>query len=259
MEQHRLQKKQDGDSEDDGAIESSDEEDDEDDEDEEDDDDDEGEWEDSHSDDGKTSHEPVFKRIDSRPNLTSRRSVLTQGLNEKDRAAGLINAATQNAMTARRSRNASHNGPSMPGSPESPKENDEDSGMMMQRSKGTKPLPIIPTTSNTYAMAHSPRTTRRNMLSTELTQSLRQNLLWERQQKNTTVNAFLKRQAQSAANLQKLDQSAPPVTNANVTVTGSTRPSAAYMPKENGEKVTKNNNSWNHYFDTPWEYHAKGW
>ncbi|KAI5286481.1 hypothetical protein KEM54_006756 [Ascosphaera aggregata] len=33
------------------------------------------------------------------------------------------------------------------------------------------------------AMAHSPRTTRRNMLASELTESLRHHLLWERQQK----------------------------------------------------------------------------
>ncbi|KAI5298376.1 hypothetical protein KEM55_003463 [Ascosphaera atra] len=32
-------------------------------------------------------------------------------------------------------------------------------------------------------MAHSPRTTRRNMLASELTESLRRHLLWERQQK----------------------------------------------------------------------------
>lgn len=262
VEQHRLQKQkqQRNDNEDEGAIESSDEEDDDDavgsatDEEEE---DDEEEWEDSHSEDGKEHHrEHIFKRIDSRPNLTSRRSVLTQGLTESDRASGLANAASKLAPITRKSRGASLNGPSMPGSPE---ENEEDSGMMMQRSKGAKPLPIIPTTSNTYAMAHSPRTTRRNMLSTELTQSLRQNLLWERQQKNTTVNAFIKRQAQSMANLQKLNQPPQPLPNTNGLVNGG-RPSVPFMSKEPvADNVTKNNGSWNHYFDNPWEYHAKGW
>jgi hypothetical protein len=37
-------------------------------------------------------------------------------------------------------------------------------------------------------MAHSPRTTRRNMLATELTESLRRHLLWERQQKSATAS-----------------------------------------------------------------------
>ncbi|OLL24236.1 hypothetical protein NEOLI_003810 [Neolecta irregularis DAH-3] len=39
----------------------------------------------------------------------------------------------------------------------------------------------------------SPRTTRRNMLATELSESLRRNLLWERQQKTMTSAAVLKR------------------------------------------------------------------
>ena len=80
----------------------------------------------------------------------------------------------------------------------SPDQNDE--GMMMRPSG--RPIAVPPPSNEqVYAMAHSPRTTRRHMLSTELTESLRKNLLWERQQKNTTVNAFLKRQAASMANL----------------------------------------------------------
>jgi len=75
------------------------------------------------------------------------------------------------------------------------------------------------------------------MLSTELTESLRKNLLWERQQKSQTVNAFLKRSrnAQSMANLQ-----------------GAVKPSAK-QPEH------RSNNSWNQEFDNPWEYNSKGW
>ncbi len=50
-----------------------------------------------------------------------------------------------------------------------------------------------------------PRTTRRNMLSTELTESLRRHLLWERSQKSSTANAVLKRRHTShdVANLRQ--------------------------------------------------------
>ncbi|KAL0929431.1 uncharacterized protein CTRU02_215597 [Colletotrichum truncatum] len=53
--------------------------------------------------------------------------------------------------------------------------------------------------------ALSPRTTRRNMLATELTQSLRRKLLWERQQKSSTANAVLRRRHTShdVANLKQ--------------------------------------------------------
>merc|ERR1711977_251152 len=107
----------------------------------------------------------------------------------------------------------------------------------------SNPKPIIMTTSNTHPPqqpALSPRTTRRNMLSTELTESLRKNLLWERQQKSQTVNAFLKRNrnAQSMANLQGAVKQPP------------------LAPKQ---PEHRSNNSWNQEFDNPWEFNAKGW
>jgi hypothetical protein len=42
------------------------------------------------------------------------------------------------------------------------------------------------------SVAHSTRTIRRVILATELSESDRQNLLWERQRKDLTVNARLK-------------------------------------------------------------------
>lgn len=245
VEQRRSDK---GNEDDEGAIESSDEEDEEDDiigsaieeeDDEDEDEDEEGEWEDSNSDDGKAVEDKsVFKRIDSRPNLVSRRSILTQGLTEGDRAKGLLSAASKSQPAINRGRTTSLNGPSMPCSPD---ENEEDTGMMMQAPRSSKPLPIIPATSSAYAVAHSPRTTRRHMLSTELTESLRKNLLWERQQKNTDRN-FKNRQARSMANLQQAAIDAEKVTGAPT------------LPPPN---AALKNFSYN--FDNPWEYNAKGW
>ncbi|EHY58203.1 hypothetical protein HRR83_004937 [Exophiala dermatitidis] len=191
------------------------------------------EWEDSNSDDGRAAPEPnLFRRVESRPDLVSRRSMLTLALNK---GQGAMNYAYSQPVLHRPGV-TSPKGKSAAGSPE------EDDGMMMQTSK-RPPIAISPPKASAKAVAHSPRTTRRNMLATELTESLRKNLLWERQQKSQTANAFLKRSrnAQSMANLQRHANSAA-------------GPSQPPPPQE-----TSKNNSWNHYFDNPWEYHAKGW
>ncbi|TKA69841.1 hypothetical protein B0A55_06736, partial [Friedmanniomyces simplex] len=59
-------------------------------------------------------------------------------------------------------------------------------------------------------LALSPRTTRRNMLSTELTESLRKNLLWERQHKSTGNLAAMQRR-HTAQDMTKLKQHPEPV------------------------------------------------
>ena len=223
---------------DEGAIESSDEEDDTDEVVEsaiEEEDEDDPDWEDSNSDDGKPVHENhLFRRVESRPDLVSQRSMLTLALNKGQGRLG--HAFSQPAL--RQSRASSPQGGSLAASPE-----DDDDGMVMQ-TRRRAPIAIPPPKPSTRSVAHSPRTTRRNMLSTELTESLRKNLLWERQQKSQAANAFLKRSrnAQSMANLQA--HTAPPI-----------GPAQPPLP----ETETSKNNSWNHYFDNPWEYHAKGW
>lgn len=203
------------------------------------DEDDDSSWEDSDNEEPPSSVEekPMFQRVDSRPNLTSRRSLLTTALTQGDRAEALQRAAmaAQSSPNLRRSRRSSPNGPSVPGSPE------EESGLTMrgperapdvQRSK-----PIIVTTSNTHPPAHSPRTTRRNMLSTELPESLRRHLLWERQPRGGTANAIFRR-SHTTQNMGTLQNQAG----------------------DRGDHDTSRNNSWNNYFDYgPSEYHATGW
>ncbi len=222
--------------EDEGAIESEDEDIDESAIDEE----DSSDWEDSPTESGRSSvaeEKPVFKRVDSRANLVSRKSLLTRGLHEPQRAAALAEAAMKSSSALRRSRTSSPNGPSVPAS----LTNNDGQGVSKPDADITRSKPIICTTSNTHLPAHSPRTTRRNMLATELTESLRRHLLWERQQKSTTANAVFKRRHTAhneMANLQEFPG-----------------PKVAQPLKE-----ASKNNSWNHYFDYgPWEYHTKGW
>jgi len=90
-----------------------------------------------------------------------------------------------------------------------------------------------------HQAALSPKTTRRQMLATELTASLRRHLLWERQQKNQTASAVLKRRHTShdVANLKQY-------------------PEKIHM----GAEEKDNHGSWNQYFGTGLgEYHSKGW
>ncbi|KAI9645102.1 hypothetical protein NHQ30_005836 [Ciborinia camelliae] len=210
-----------------------------------DDDDDSSDWEDSVEDSGNASIDDrtFFQRVDSRPHLASRRSLITTMLHQNDRAQALATEASRSTPALRRSRNSSPNGPSLAASPES-----DESPLMMKglRSIAEVPRgaqPIMRTTPNTSAhhQALSPRTTRRNMLATELTVSLRQNLLWERRQKSSVneAAAALKRRhtAHDVANLKQY-------------------PERVYMDKDDQAL----NSSWNQYFSHGLgEYHSKGW
>ena len=205
-------------------------------------DDDEDAWEDSDTEDGRTAaleDKHLFQRVDSRANLTSRRSLLTTMMHEKDRKQELASVAGMRSPSLlRRSRTTSPNGPSLATSP------DDDAEMVKVAGRPIpQPKPIIMTTSNLHAPPYSPRTTRRNMLTTELTESLRKHILWERQQKNVTANAALKRRHTShdVKNLRQYPK-------------GKQR-----EPLLEREETSKTN-SWNHYFDNGLqEYHQKGW
>jgi hypothetical protein len=216
-----------------------------------DDDDDSSDWEDSAEDSGNASidDKTFFQRVDSRPNLTTRRSLITTMLHQNDRANALAAAASRSTPALQRSRTGSPNGPSLVASVES-----DDGSMLMMKKSGLKPIaevprsgsgpqPIVQPTSNPgyhQQLALSPRTTRRNMLATELTVSLRQHLLWERQQKSQTANAVLKRRhtAHDVANLKQY-------------------PEKVHMGTDKEDGM---NASWNQYFNNGLgEYHSKGW
>lgn len=207
------------------------------------DDDDEDQWEDSDSDSAPASvHEqqPMFQRVDSRPNLTSRRSLLTSLMHEGDRAAAIQNAASRSTPALRRSRTTSPNGPSLATSPE------EDEPLEIRGTQIPLAKLTILTTSNNHQPALSPRTTRRNMLSTELSESLRKHLLWERQQKNVTNNAAAALKRRHTSNDVKNLKHYP----------GEGKAMASGLPslRENTQ-----NNSWSVFEHGLQEYHQTGW
>ncbi|CAI4219952.1 unnamed protein product [Parascedosporium putredinis] len=218
-----------------------------------DDDEDDSDWEDSDEASGKSSidDKTYFKRVDSSAQLVSRRSLITLGLEATERQRRLGNPASQSTSALHRPRGALA-GQQVAGSP-----NDSDESSLMMKRGGrvsqlsqlkpinenprTGPQPIMaPPTQNHFPAALSPRTTRRHMLATELTPSLRRNLLWERQQKSSTANAVLKRRHTShdVANLKQY-------------------PERAYTTKAEDA----NSSSWNQYFSKEAfnGYHSKGW
>lgn len=225
--------------EDEGVFESSDEEDDSAIESEEEDDDDDEDWEDDDPESNEnTINTPLFQRVDSKPNLASHKSLLTTLMNEGDRAAAFEKMASRSTPALRRARSSKGSPPI--GIPAEDDEATADASIPMLGPHMTMAKPIIMTTSNGHhQMALSPRTTRRNMLSTEMTESLRKHVLWERQQKKATANAVLKRR-HTAHNLTNLTE---------------------YPGQEDGQpskEAGSQNNSWD-FGRGVGEYHQVGW
>jgi hypothetical protein len=152
--------------------------------------DDEDEWEDEPDPSAQVDNGELFKRVDSSSNLVSRRSLITTMMHEKDRAAALQNAASRSTPAIRR-RTSSHNGP-LGSSPS----NDH---IPLSRAR---PINVtLPNPTEGGQLPPSPRTNRRNMLSTELTGSLRKHLLWERQNRNPASKALKNRNYRSEIKL----------------------------------------------------------
>lgn len=89
----------------------------------------------------------------------------------------------------------------------------------------------------------------------ELTGSLRQNLLWERQQKNATTNAVARR-AQSAVNLPALRRAMTTGDVQGLNQNTQQAPIRAVFNQNNNI----NPSSYQDYFtDNASEYHTRGW
>ncbi|KUL90950.1 hypothetical protein ZTR_00821 [Talaromyces verruculosus] len=206
-------------------------------------DEDEEDWEDSVTESGQSSvdDKELFQRVDSRPNLVSRPSLLTMMMHQPAK----MGLPTRSTPALQRSRVTPPNGPSTGASP------DDGESLTMKGRDVPRSKPIIVKPTAQGSGAHSPRTTRRNMLATELTESLRRHLLWERQQKNTTATAVFKRR-HTTHDMANLKEYPGPK---GAAVAGGQRGTT-----DGSAKDTSKNSSWNNYNDYgPWEYHVKGW
>lgn len=225
--------------------------------------DDDSDWEDSVTESGRSSldEKELFQRVDSRPNLVSRPSLLTMMMHQP-----------QHTMVPGRSRNH-NNSRSTPAlqrsrltSPnrQSSEDDDDENNLTMKGPEVPRSKPIVVKSVPAHSIAHSPRTTRRNMLATELTESLRRHLIWERQQKAPpAATAFQRRHtAHDMANLHDFPRPSSEAQQQTQTEQQQTQPNRAIAPavQQLKDKETSKNNSWNHYFEYgPWEYHVKGW
>ena len=202
---------------------------------EEDDEDEDEDWEDDVSESGENTvtDKPLFQRVDSKPKLVSRRSLLTSLMSEGDRQAAFADMASRSTPALKRSRTSTTNGFSNMTSPK------QDASLHIRGGLMTPSKPIPRTKSSIYQFSLSPKTTRRNMLANEMTESLRKDVLWERAQKKSTANAVLKRR-HTAHNVTDLK----------------------HYPGEDGHTSTEEsrNNSWNYYYSHGLgEYHVAGW
>ncbi|KAG6214975.1 hypothetical protein E4U50_008073 [Claviceps purpurea] len=215
--------------------------------------DDSSDWEDSVEESGKSSvdDKQLFQRVESKVNLTSKPSLISLMFAQDERTRSMMGG---HSLSSHRSTPAhwrprvAHSNSSGPGF--SPSVSGEPS--LVTRGSALKPISEIPrssaqpiTTSTAtapipFSGALSPRTTRRNMLATELTESLRRHLLWERRQKTMTANASLRRR-HTSQDVHHLRQ----------------YPDKPFMKP--GEEVEAR--SLNHDLDrqTRNGYHAKGW
>ena len=129
---------------------------------------------------------PLFHRLELKPDSVCRTSLLTTLLNKPDRAAAFTNMASRSAPVLYRSSISTLHGPSVGISPK------EDPSVTILGLHIIPPNPIVMNKSH-LQMALSPRTVRKNMLHSEMTESLRKSLLWERVEKRSTASAVSRR------------------------------------------------------------------
>ena len=135
----------------------------------------------------RSNKEEMFQRVTSKPNP---RSLLTTLIRENGPATALQNTASRSAPAIHRHRTPNGSSP-------------------RKNALQGFPQPSIMTASNTHSPVPSLRSTRINMISKELTGSLRKGLLRERETQSSTFNA-VKRRHTTIKNLQNY-----PIENGN--------------------------------------------
>ncbi|KAL9119552.1 MAG: hypothetical protein Q9187_003897 [Circinaria calcarea] len=151
------------------------------------DDDNDNDWEDSEDPTADISeNQPLsFQRVDSKLTLVSRRPMITTLIDQPDRAMAVQASKSRSVLPQpRNSSSISSVGSSL----------EDESTLEMNERNNPRSKPIVMTSSNTHQYALSPRTFGHEMVTSELTESLRKCLIWQRSQMNATANAVLRRQ-----------------------------------------------------------------
>ncbi|KAK7433806.1 hypothetical protein Landi51_13788 [Colletotrichum acutatum] len=155
----------------------------------------------------------VFQRVEINDKAISHCSLISMMIVEQNNRGGVGNIASRSTSVIPWSRD-SHPAPSTL----AVSLNDSDDAPLMMkrgnRSQSLKPVTEVPrsarrsiskTASRNFQDVLIPRTTRRNLVKTELPEPVRRNVSWERQQKSATTNPVLKRRHAShdVANLKQ--------------------------------------------------------
>lgn len=177
-------------------------------------------WDDSNSSDDEITQEQQFQQVKNLPSLVSRHSMLSRGLQEIQAGHNYTSSPVL-APTSRPS--------SAPGNPAVRSPRQESLNLLWSGGQAAMGRPHNATSESSPI---STRTTRLNMLSRELPEWLRRNLLEEKQSKSRTVNAVLKREWTRSTTNSGLGSSHPRVDK-------STDPAC--------------------FCDDSWDYHSRGW
>ena len=146
---------------------------------------DEEDWDNLPDESASIDVEQRFQRIDSKLELVTHQSLLTELLHRAQHADTPAHPASQSTSVGQRSGTASTNDSLTSNSFES-ESSDCPGGPDIGRAQ-----PILMTASTIHSPVLSPRSSRREMLASEMTESLRSAILWERRQQNDITTETL--------------------------------------------------------------------
>lgn len=204
-------------------------------------------WEDEPSEEEEGSMtQPLFQKVSSTTHLLSASSCLTHGLisNDGGKSSGnTVSPLSASAVVSNKT-TSSDGSSSFAASPKvNGKDRDQRSIMLRPRVLDRDAQNPPAKTQAAYSMAYSPRTVKREMLSTELTDELRRQLQRERRQISTPCKPFLARNAKYGDDMQGAVQQA------------SMRSPPLVMQIDNGgESIWSSERFW---FSN--DYHTRGW
>ena len=153
------------------------------------DEDDSSQWTDSKtkSDNSSSSDDQLFQRVKLSTKILRQRSFLTAKLNKEQQNTALFQTASNSERPLQQPQT------SLPSGPHIAKSTEGRSAVSLTGLDIPRLTPADITTSNSRVMADSTRQIRESMFAAEMTGSLKRHLIWERQDKRTTVGAVLKR------------------------------------------------------------------
>ena len=138
------------------------------------------------SDNSSSRHDQLFQRVKLSTKIPRQRSFLTAELYKEQQKIAMVRTASNSERLLQRPQTSLPSGPFIEKSPEGSQESAASlTGLDIPR--------LTPVDITTHAMADSTQHIRESIFAAEMTESLRRHLIWERQDKKTTIGAVLTR------------------------------------------------------------------